>query len=122
VKKEEELEKRITHVLNSVDDCLAVALIEDKLVGYAWVQSYGEHLRSGDITARFNDLFVLPEYRNQKIGSKLFDFIQSWARDKNVKYLQWQAGTNAIPFYEKLGLTGDTVSDLQTHPFYEIEF
>ena len=116
------LEDRITVRIKNPTDCLVVAEDNDKLAGYAWAQSYGQHMRGGEITARLNDLFVLPEFRNQGIGTQLFNAITNWAKTTNVKYLQWQAGTIAVPFYEKLGLKGDTKSDLETHPFYEIEY
>ncbi len=119
---EPELNDRISTVIDKNDSFLIVAENDGKLTGYVWVQSYGRHLRSGHITARLNDLFVLPEFRNQNIGRQLFEATKEWAKHNGVKYLQWQANSASIPFYEKLGLTGDTKSDLEEHPFYEIEF
>ncbi|CAN5642369.1 hypothetical protein BH23PAT2_BH23PAT2_09560 [soil metagenome] len=120
--KEEGFEARIRRILDSDDHHIFVAEVSSQLVGYAWVQSHGQHLRSGDTTARFNDLFVLPEFRGRKIGTLLFEAVKDWAKKSQVIYLQWQASSKAIKFYEKLGLKGDTTSDLEEHPFYELKF
>jgi len=122
VKDEAGLTGRASWRINSDLDYVVVAALGDKVVGYAWVQSYGPHLRSGEVTARFNDLYVDPEVRGQNTGSLLFSAVKKWSKEHGVKYLQWQASTEAQGFYTKHGLVGDTKSDLQEHPFYELEF
>lgn len=69
-----------------------------------------------------HDIFTLPEQRGKSIGTELFEAAKRWYEDNNISYLQWQADKDAVGFYEKLGLKGDTKSDLEEHPFYEIEF
>jgi GNAT superfamily N-acetyltransferase len=119
---ENSVKKRLNSFLEDKNQYIAVAVYERNIIGYAWVQSYGEHLRGGEITARFNDLFVDSDYRNLGAGKLLFEEIKQWAEKNKVKYLQWQASSTATKFYDKLGLKGDTKSDLEEHPFYEIEF
>jgi GNAT superfamily N-acetyltransferase len=100
---------------------IIVAENNQDLVGYAWAQSYGVHLRTSDVTARLNDLFVLPNYRNQGIAKGLLEFVTEWAKESNVKYLQWQANKSSTPFYERLGYISIPDPDPE-HPFFEIEF
>jgi len=69
--------------INSAYDGLFVADSNGKLAGYAWVQSYGEHLRSGEVTARFNDLFVQPDFRQHGVGKNLFEIVKNWSK-KNL--------------------------------------
>jgi len=55
-------------------------------------------------------------------GPGLFEAVLAWAAERSMRWLQWQASTAAVPFYARLGLVGDTKSDLEAHPFYEIDF
>ncbi|HEY8744951.1 MAG TPA: GNAT family N-acetyltransferase [Chloroflexota bacterium] len=45
--------------------------------------------------------------------------VRQWATDQQATWLEWQANTAALPFYERLGFTGDPCSDPE-HPFFEI--
>jgi GNAT superfamily N-acetyltransferase len=103
------------------DHFIPVAVYRGQVAGYAWVHDYGEHLRSGHKTARLNDLFVLKELRKLGIGRELFFAVRDWSKQQGVRWLQWQASTRAIGFYEQLGLKGDPCPDPE-HPFFEIEF
>jgi GNAT superfamily N-acetyltransferase len=69
-----------------------------------------------------HDLYVAPEWRRRGIGRTLFAAVRRWAEDRSIRWLQWQASTAALPFYEQLGYRGDTESDLREHPFFEIAF
>jgi hypothetical protein len=44
--------------------CIVVAEKNQELVSYAWLQNYGAHLRTSDITVRLNDMFISSEYSN----------------------------------------------------------
>jgi GNAT superfamily N-acetyltransferase len=101
--------------------CLTVAEANNELIGYAWAQSYGQHLRTLDITARLHDLFVLPTHRKRGIAEQLLKAVIEWAKVSNVKYLQWQANKASAAFYERLGYGAIPDPDPE-HPFFEIEF
>jgi GNAT superfamily N-acetyltransferase len=101
--------------------CIIVAEVNQDLLGYAWAQSYGAHLRTSDITARLNDLFVLPAYRKHGIARGLLGAVTAWAKENNVRYLQWQANNSSTAFYERLGHVAIPDPDPE-HPFFEIEF
>jgi GNAT superfamily N-acetyltransferase len=100
---------------------IPVALVHNKVCGYAWVHDYGPHIRVGFRTARLNDLFICEEYRRKGLGQQLFLAVRRWCETRNVKWLQWQSSEKAIPFYESLGLKGNPCPD-PGHPFFEIEF
>jgi GNAT superfamily N-acetyltransferase len=78
-------------------------------------------LRTGARTARLHDLFVTPDHRRRGIGSALFLAVKTWAERRGVRYLEWQASRAALPFYERLGYTGDPCPQ-PDYPFFEIEF
>jgi GNAT superfamily N-acetyltransferase len=113
--------RRFDHIVQSHDHSLPVAIAGDRLVAYGWVRDYGPHLRSGARTARLHDVFVDPDHRRRGIGAALLMAIKTWAGDKGVRYLEWQASLSAVPFYERLGYTGDPCPQ-PSYPFFEIEF
>jgi len=100
-------------VLNSVEQmneekdlfkCFVAETDDHQIVGiasyffayYTWV---GKSLY-------LDDLYVLEEYRGQKIGSKLLNAIFEAARNENCKRVRWQVSdwnTSAIEFYKKCG-------------------
>jgi hypothetical protein len=82
------------------DHYIPVAILNNKVLGYVWVQDYGPHIRLGHRKARLNDL---------------------WCEKRNVKWLEWQSSESALAFYEKLGFKGERCPDPE-HPFFEIEY
>lgn len=112
---------RVKTKMGMEDHYIPVAKMENKIVGYGWVQDYGPHLRVGHRTARLNDLFVLENYRNRGIGRFIFQSIDEWCKERKVRWLQWQASEKAVSFYERLGYKGERCPD-PDHPFFEIEY
>ncbi|MFN5910208.1 MAG: GNAT family N-acetyltransferase [Bacteroidota bacterium] len=56
------------------------------------------------------DLFVLPEYRKEGIGSQLFDEVVRIAIERGVKRMDWQVlewNEPALAFYRKKGAVLD---------------
>jgi GNAT superfamily N-acetyltransferase len=113
--------QRFSALLDVPDHFLPLALVQHDIVGYAWAQDYGPHLRSGKRTARLHDLYVAPAWRQHGAGRQLFNTVRSWCEGRAVAWLQWQASEQAVTFYARLGLAGDPCPD-PTHPFYEIIF
>lgn len=93
------------------------------LVGYASLQDYGPHLRSGNKhrIVRMHDLFVLEPYRRQGVARALLEGVKDWCRARPVRYLEWQAGEKATGFYERLGYKGEPCPQPE-FPSFEIDF
>lgn len=117
---EPSLRERFNEYVENSAQCIMVAMKGGEPIGYASAQNYGPHLRSGKSYARLHDLAVVEDQRRQGVGRALFEGIIEWCRVSEIVELQWQAPLDAAPFYEKLGLRGDTKSDLEEYPFYEI--
>jgi len=113
--------QRFERIVRDPSHYFSIAIYDSALVGYAWAQDYGAHLRTGDRTARLHDLFVWPERRGRGIGAAIFHAVQEWARQEGVRYLEWQASLSAVPFYERLGYTGDPCPQPE-YPYFEIDF
>lgn len=120
---ESEVRTRLQRILTRDDHLLCVAVAEHNsaVVGYAWAQDYGFHLRSGRSIARLNDIYVAPKHRRSGIGTQLIMAGTAWTIERGVTWLQWQSSAEALPFYRCLGLVGDPCPD-PNHPFYEIDF
>jgi len=116
---DEEVAERIHRIGTLPDHLLCVAGRCGGLIGYAWAQDYGPHLRTGEAIVRIHDLFVEPGMRRRGVGKELFTYARRWAAGRGATYLQWQASRDALPFYAALGLAGDPCPDPE-HPFFEI--
>jgi GNAT superfamily N-acetyltransferase len=81
-----------------------LAFINKKSVGYAIVfETYSSFLARP--TLYLEDLFVLPHYRKQRIGLKLFRYCLKEAKCRRCGRMEWVVldwNTNAIRFYDRL--------------------
>lgn len=114
--------QRLVRFTQSPDHFLPVACLDEDIVGYAWAQDYGFHLRAGKSVVRLYDLYVAPERRGKGVGRQLFVAVRVWASQQRMAtWLQWQASQSAVLFYEQLGFKGESCPDPE-HPFFEIAF
>lgn len=82
-----------------------LAEIDGKAVGYTIsFETYSTFLARP--TFYLEDLFVLPDYRQQKVGLALFKNCVRQARARQCGRMEWQVldwNAHAITFYERLG-------------------
>ncbi len=78
---------------------------QDKIVGFAlFFSNYSTFLTQPGIY--LEDLFVLPEYRRQGIGTSLLKAVAQIAMERGAGRLEWSVldwNQPAIAFYEKIG-------------------
>ncbi len=119
----ETLEARFADFCSSKAHGLLGAELEGQLIGYASLQDYGQHLRSGNQhrIVRLHDLFVLEQCRRQGVGRLLLEGILVWCRARPIRFLEWQAGAEAVPFYERLGYKGEACPQ-PDYPSFEVDF
>ena len=70
--------------------------LDDKIIGYL---DYSVMYERGEI----NYIFVLKEYRNQKIGSKLLEYMINNTNLDEISLEVNKNNTNAIKLYQKYG-------------------
>lgn len=94
-----------------------------KLLGYAAVQDYGPHLRSGDShrTAKLDDLYTLPSARRRGVARALMRAVTDWAQGGRIRYMFWYANQReAGQAYRAMGYT-PAPSGQEGFDFYEID-
>jgi GNAT superfamily N-acetyltransferase len=102
--------EELNHALFTEKHCNAFVW-EDKelgVIGFA-LYYFGYSTWKGK-TVYLEDLYVKPEFRQQKIGEQLFDKVVEVAKNSGVRRMDWQVldwNTPAIKFYEKKGATLD---------------
>ena len=83
------------------------AEVAGEMVGFAlFFTNYSTFLTKSGIY--LEDLFVLPEYRQQGIGKALINYLIELAQNRGAGRLEWSVldwNLPAIAFYEKIGAT-----------------
>lgn len=104
-------EKGTKHFKNSIEDknaCALVAKIKDKVVGYlvGCIKKNKNYCRHINKQAKLENMFVLEEYRDRKIGTKLVKEFFKWAKKRDVENICVTASAQnekAINFYRLYG-------------------
>lgn len=106
--EEIEQEKSIARYLDDPQCLVYVALKGQLIVGFVTghfcelVSTVSKPVQMGSI----DELFVLPDYRNQAIAEKLFSKLEKTFDDYGVKQVfveVWDFNDNAKHFYQKMG-------------------
>jgi len=101
----EQLEELIKNDLNPI----FVAEEEGKVLGYAFCQTQqhiGDNILTDIKSLYVDDLCVDEKARGKHVGTKLIDYVKSFAKDNgyyNVTLNVWACNESAMKFYEKNG-------------------
>lgn len=105
--KEENLDSIVTDFLKKGSIVMAIDNASDEMVGLiSYVESSALYAR-GDFGV-INELYIIPEYRSQKIGQKLIHFLTEEGKRKNWTRLELdtpeiEKSEKTINFYKKEG-------------------
>lgn len=83
-----------------------VAEIEGRIASHNYIELIDKVPRPGRITHPFaymTNVYTIPEYRSQGIGSKLLGRIEEWGREKSLEFIMVWPSDDAIPFYSRKG-------------------
>jgi len=78
--------------------------LEGRIVGLAHYRSMPRPLK-GQYMGFLDDLFVEPNYRGQKIGQKLIEYIKSLSKSNNwcgIRWITHSSNENAKKLYDKI--------------------
>lgn len=93
-------------MISNDSNILLVAEIDNKIIGYL----YGYIVDNGntylDKVSKLDALYIIKEYRKNKIATKLINEFKSWSLKNCVKYIELQVlndNTSAVNLYKKEG-------------------
>lgn len=94
------------------DVCLLVASMENKSVGYiyGYVQNNGDAKK--DTVCTLDALFVLENYRNLGVATKLIENFINWSKEKKAHYIELKVcnlNEKAIKLYEKFNFAANKI-------------
>lgn len=104
----EELVKERLEGLDKNDERVLVAVYNSEVVGYLHAQIY-KTLYFEELI-NFLGLAVSKEYRNKKVGTKLVNEIENWAKEKGINKVRVNSGFSrkeAHEFYRSLGYNNE---------------
>ena len=100
--------KEYKTMLNSNDKINIAYLVDDKIAGVCLATIKDKIEKSIYI----DDIFVLEEFRQQGIATKLYKQIESIAKNigaKRIDLTVWQFNTTALKFYKSLGMKAQRI-------------
>lgn len=83
-----------------------IAEVDDRVVSNIYIQLIDKVPRPGRITYPFGyvtNVYTLPEYRSQGIGSKISQSIEEWSRMNHLEFLIVWPSEDGVSFYERNG-------------------
>lgn len=89
----------LRNCINKEDILFYVVELENRIIGFSIV-----NLNKSLGKAEIENIYILPEYRKNRIGRKLLDVILQKLKDKNYNNVNCLAD-EAITFYENYGFT-----------------
>jgi len=98
--------KHLKEILKNPEHCVLVAVDHDHVIG--WIHGVYSLRIESDIFVEITALIVDKDHRNNGIGRKLVEHLQSWAKLQNCRQLRARSNTLRIeshPFYKKLEFT-----------------
>ena len=84
---------------------------KEDFIGFAFA-NICSGLETGADYLWINELYVEPAYRRSRVATEIFEFVEKWANDNNIKYIAAMTDTNnkgAIAFYKSKKYTLDKV-------------
>lgn len=99
----------LEEILSDETKPVFAAELGGRIVGYAFciISSPQSHTLRPVRTLYIDDLCVDNNYRGHHIGTKLYNYVVSYAKSEgcyNVTLNVWADNKNAVKFYEKIGL------------------
>lgn len=97
------------NMLEDKKSLLLVSAINDRVVGflYAFIEKEtGNNVTYGYHRVYIGDIYVLPDYHRQGVGSRLITEAEKWAKDRKLNdlaVLVYNFNKKAADFYEKQG-------------------
>jgi ribosomal protein S18 acetylase RimI-like enzyme len=102
------------HFVNRIKKgCTLIVEVDGKMVGYlAGGIAKAYPYRTVKDVGEIDSMYVMDEYRNKGIGSKLVTLFFEWCNEKGLTHIKVEASAqniNGIKFYKKMGFNDYTL-------------
>lgn len=103
-------DEQLESIIANKNTPVFVAVANDTVVGYAFCihkQFINDNNMTDIKTLYIDDLCVDENCRGNHVGTKLYNYVINYAKENNyynVTLNVWAANTNALAFYQKIGL------------------
>jgi GNAT superfamily N-acetyltransferase len=98
---------QISGLLNDESVAIFYAQYQDTIIGYAVGQiDEGEEVSKLDRIGKIIDLYVLPEHRGKKAGTKILSSVIEWFKSRNITRAELSVYTvnkDSVSIWERLG-------------------
>ena len=104
----------IPELITAENSHLIVAVSKEKLVGSGYIRlENSAHYHKNSKHGYIGFMYVLPDYRGQRISGLILDSLKIWAKEKNLKELRldvYHNNPSAVKSYERFGFTKSLVN------------
>lgn len=102
----EDINSRISKILNHKDNCAYVATEENKVIG--WIHGFYSLRIESDFFVEIGGLVIHEDFRRKGVGNMLVEEVAKWAKSKSINSLRVRSNIIRIEshkFYESIGFT-----------------
>ncbi len=99
-KTAEEIFRKIN---SNKDHIIAVAVLEDKIVGAATLLIEQKFIHKGGLVGHIEDVVVDRNFQGKKIGKKIIEYLLEHSKNRGCYKTILDCSDDVKPFYEKLG-------------------
>ncbi|GAA5416844.1 hypothetical protein Pryu01_01883 [Paraliobacillus ryukyuensis] len=101
----------LAHALTSNQWFIWVAEDEERIASHIFIELIHKVPRPGRVTYPFaymTNVYTIPEYRNEGVGSKVIQTINNWIKANNYEFVIVWPSDQAINYYKKNGYIPST--------------
>ena len=102
---EEHANKVLSEILSNPNHKIAVAVLNDKVVGSATLLIEPKFIHDGGRVGHIEDVVVNKEFQKRGIGEKIIIELLRIAKEQNCYKTILDCSDEVRPFYEKIGFT-----------------
>ncbi len=105
IKEDFVITKNYEEIYNNEDNFLYYAFDNDKIIGYLFGYIINDYISISPV-AKIDALYVIKEYRNKKVATKLIEEFKTWCQKNSITYINvtvWSDNIVAKHLYLKHG-------------------
>lgn len=101
--RKEKAEEIFNKIESNKDHIIAVAVVDDKVVGSATLLIETKFIHNGGLVGHIEDVVVDDNFQGKKIGRKIIEYLLEYGRRRGCYKTILDCSDEVKPFYEKIG-------------------